>query len=613
MTFEPIHELVGKAIERFPDRVAVDSPQGRLTYAELDERAGHIAGALQAAGAGAGSFVPVLARDCRELIASVLGILRIGGVVVPLDLSAPPTRLRLIVADVAPEWAVLGSAPDPVAAQVLADVAPHARTVTADARVSGPTAPVTPYRAGADDPCYVFFTSGTTGRPKGIVGRLGSVTHYIQWETGLLGVTEDWRIGNLVSPAFDAVMRDVFVPLSTGGTFVVPPYDTLLDPAALARWIDGADIDLVHCVPSLFRGIADAALAADLTLSGLQYVALSGERLAPADAGRWFGRYGDRIRLLNLYGPSETTMTKTFHFITRQDAERLSVPVGRPMPETEVLLLDERGRPVEPGTVGEIHLRTPHRSLGYLGLPEETARVFVPNPLTGDPDDIVYRTGDFGRLLEDGALEFLGRKDHQVKIGGVRIELTAVESLLRGHPAVTEAAVGVVDDDGATYLGAHLELSPAGAETDPEVLYTALRDHLREQLPDSAVPAVFVPVASLPRTISGKIDRGALPAPVRRTVADVRGGEPQSPTERTLAELWLGILPVGRVGLEDGFFVSGGTSLLVVELLSRVNRVFGVTVALRDFLQSPTITTLAAAVERELLAADAPLDDLLAI
>ncbi|MFB7468470.1 amino acid adenylation domain-containing protein [Streptomyces sp. NPDC056224] len=613
MTFEPIHELVGRAIERFPDRVAVESPQGRLTYRELDERAARIADALRSAGAGAGAFVPVLARDCRELIASVLGILRIGGVVVPLDLSAPPARLRLIVADVAPGWAVLGSSPDAVAAQVLADAAPDARTVTADTRASGPVPRVSPHRAGADDPCYVFYTSGTTGRPKGIVGRLGSVTHYIEWETELLGVTPDWRVGNLVSPAFDAVMRDLFVPLSTGGTFVVPPADTLLDPAALARWIDEARIDLVHCVPSLFRGLADAALAADLTLSRLRCVALSGERLAPADAGRWFGRYGDRIRLLNLYGPSETTMTKTFHFVTRRDAERVSVPVGRPMPDTELLLLDERGRPVEPGTVGEVYLRTPHRSLGYLGLPEETARVFVPNPLTGDADDIVYRTGDFGRLLEDGALEFLGRKDHQVKIGGVRIELTAVESLLRTHPAVAEAAVSVVDEDGATYLGAHLELAADAADTDPDVLYTALRDHLRQQLPDSAVPAVFVPVAALPRTISGKIDRGSLPVPVRRAVTDVRGGEPRTPTERTLAELWLGILPVGRVGLEDGFFDSGGTSLLVVELLSRVNRTFGVTVALRDFLQSPTITTLAEAVEREFLAADAPLDDLLAI
>lgn len=612
MTFEPIHELVGKAIERFPARVAVESPQGSLTYAELDERADRVARALRAAGAGAGAFVPVLARDCRDLIAAVLGILRIGGVVVPLDLAAPSARLRLIITDVAPEWAVLGSASDTTAAELLADAAPHARAVAADAPAAGPAVDPAPHRPTADDPCYVFYTSGTTGRPKGIVGRLGSVTHYIQWETDLLGVTPQWRTGNLVSPAFDAVMRDLFVPLSTGGTFVVPPSHTLLDPAALAHWIDEARIDLVHTVPSLFRGLVDAAISDHLAFSSLRCVALSGERLVPADAGRWFGRYGDRIRLLNLYGPSETTMTKTFHFVTRQDAVRASVPVGRPMPDTELLLLDERGRPVDPGTVGEIHLRTPHRSLGYLGRPEETARVFITNPLTGDPADIVYRTGDFGRLLGDGTLEFLGRKDHQVKIGGVRVELTEVESHLRSHPAVVEAAVSVVDD-GATYLGAHVELSPAFADADSDTLHTTLRDHLRERLPASAVPAVFVPVEVLPRTLSGKIDRSALATPVRRTVTDVRGGEPRTPTELTLAQLWLGVLPVGRVGLQDGFFDAGGTSLLVVELLSRVNRAFGVTVALRDFLQAPTITTLAETVERELLAADAPLDDLLAI
>ncbi|MEU8521261.1 non-ribosomal peptide synthetase [Streptomyces sp. NBC_01216] len=618
MTFEAIHDLVGRTIERSPDQVAVETPQGSLSYAELDARAAHVAAGLRAAGAGAGAFVPVLVRDRRDLVAAVLGILRVGAVFVPLDLTAPPARLRATLLDVAPGWAVVGCPDDPVALRALSEAAPTARVVTVGPAAS-PDDRAEPHRSGADDPAYVFFTSGTTGRPKGIVGRLGSIAPYIRWETELLGVEPGWRVGQLVSPAFDAVLRDLFVPLVAGGTIVAPSPETLLDPAALARWVEEARVDLVHTVPSLFRGLVSAAITGDHALASLRCVALSGERLAPADAERLFGRYGDRIRLLNLYGPSETTMTKTFHFVTREDLGRPSVPVGRPIPGAEVLLVDEHGRLAEPGAVGEIHLRTPDRTLGYHQRPEETARVFVPHPVTGDPADVVYRTGDYGRLLDDGALEFLGRKDHQVKIGGVRVELEGVESVLRDHPAVTDAAVVTTDEDGAVHLLAYLECGGSPARTAPEApeafeaLEAELRAHLRERLPDSAVPARFVPLAALPRTLSGKIDRRALPAPAPRRTEHAAGGPPRTATERTVSELWLRTLPVAAVGRDDDFFASGGTSLLVVSLLASVNQTFAVAVPLRDFLLSPTVANLAAAVEKELLAADAPLDDLFAI
>ncbi|MGW1513795.1 non-ribosomal peptide synthetase [Streptomyces sp. NPDC002394] len=611
MTFEAIHDLVGRAIERFPDHVAVETADGRLSYSELDARAAHVAAELRAAGAGAGDFVPVLVGDRRDLAAAVLGVLRMGGVFVPVDLAAAPARLRAMLLDLDPRWAVVGDPADPVALQALAEAAPAARTV--EVGPSGEAGAVEAHRAGADDPAYVFFTSGTTGRPKGIVGRLGSIAPYIRWESELLGAGPGLRVGQLVSPSFDAVLRDLFLPLTCGGTLVVPPRETLLDPAALARWADEERVALIHTVPSLFRGLVSAAISGDHTLSALRWVALSGERLAPADAERLFGHYGDRIRLLNLYGPSETTMTKTFHEVTRADLDRPSIPVGRAVPGAEVLLVDERGGLAEPGAVGEIHLRTPDRTLGYHRRPEETARVFVPHPVTGDPADLVYRTGDFGRLLDDGSLEFLGRKDHQVKIGGVRVELEGVESVLRAHPDVADAAVVTGDEDGAAYLCAYLELREPAGETLPEGFEQRLRAHLRERLPDGAVPALFVPLAELPRTLSGKTDRKALPAPVRRAAGGADGEPPRTATERTVAELWLATLPVTGVGRDDDFFASGGTSLLVVELLGRVNSAFQVAVPLRDFLLSPTVATLAAAVEQELLAADAPLDDLFAI
>ena len=555
----------------------------------------------------------MLAEDRREIVAALLGILRVGGVFVPLDTAARPTRLEQMLEETAPGWVVVGSGVDDLAGELLNVAAPFAvRVATGPAVLDGAAdavaapqaaAPaVAAHEPGPDDPCYVFFTSGSTGRPKGIVGRLSGIDHFVRWETDLLGVEPGWRVSHLTSPAFDAMLRDVFVPLTTGGTVCVPPPDTLLDPAALARWIDDERIDLVHCVPSLLRGVLREAGGHEF--AALRCVATSGEKLPPGDAARLFDRFGERIRLINLYGPSETTMTKTFHEVTPADTRRPSIPIGRPIPGAEVLLLNGMGEPSPEGTVGEIHLRTGYRSLGYHRRPDATARAFVVNPLTGDPADIVYRTGDYGRLLPGGDLEFLGRKDHQVKIGGVRVELGGVESVLREHPAVADAAVVAAEEEsGVPYLCAFVELA---GEAEPE----ELRAHVRERLPDGAVPALFVPLAELPRTISGKIDRKALPAPV--LAAGDRGEDhiaPRTPTERAVARLWHGILPVDDVDVRDSVFEVGGSSLLVFELLSRLVAEFGVEIPLTEFLASPTIESLARLIEDAILTRDEPLDD----
>ncbi|WP_214410523.1 non-ribosomal peptide synthetase [Sphaerisporangium fuscum] len=600
MAFEAIQSLVGRAIERWPDRVAVETPRGRLTYAELDARADGVAAALQAAGAGAGTPIPVLAEDRREIIAALLGVLRLGGVFVPLDMSAPAPRLAQMLRDSDPGWAVVGSGVEDAAGAVLAAAAPAAVRVGVD----GTGAPVTRHTPGPDDPCAIFYTSGSTGRPKGIVGRLRGIDHFVRWETGLLGVEPGWRVSHVTSPAFDAMLRDVFVPLTTGGTVCVPPPEATGDPSVLTRWIDEERINLVHCVPTLLRGVIREAAAGDREFAALRCVAMSGEKLPPADAARFLDRFGDGVELLNLYGPTETTMTKTFHFVTHADVLRPSIPIGRPIPGAEVLLLNGLNEPAPEGTVGEICIRTAYRSLGYHRDPKATARAFVTNPLTGDPEDVIYRTGDYGRLLPDGSLEFLGRKDHQVKIGGVRVELDGVESVLREHPSVTDAAVVAAEEEsGVPYLCAFVELADGADPQD-------LRGHVRERLPDSAVPAVFVPLPELPRTISGKIDRKALPTPVLRrdTPAEDRVA-PRTPTEQALARLWQSILPVSDVDVRESVFEVGGGSLVVFELLSRLVTEFGVQVPLQEFLAAPTIESLAALIEEAILTRDAPDDD----
>jgi amino acid adenylation domain-containing protein len=579
MAFEAITSLVRGAVERFPDRIAVDAPRGRLTYAELDGKADGIAVALREAGAGARAVVPVLTGDRAEFAAAVLGVLRVGGVVVPLDVGAGRHTLAQVLADTAPAHVLVG---DDAAA--LADdlVAPGVTTIPLGTTKPAERDAYPAHTPGPDDPCYVFFTSGSTGRPKGILGRLGSIDHYVRWETGFLGVDETWRVSQLVSVAFDAVLRDLFVPLTRGGTVCVPPDETRLDPVALASWLDAERIDLVHSVVTVFRPLLDVD---GPRYPALRCVALSGEKLPPADARRFLDRFGDRVTLLNLYGPSETTMTKLFHVVTREDTERPSVPVGEPMPDTEVLLLDDRGREVPAGQVGEIHLATPHRSLGYFRQPEATAAAFVPDPRR--PGEVLYRTGDHGRLLPGGALEFLGRKDNQVKIGGVRVELDGVEHVLRTHPAVTEAAVVLAGDRLCAFV------EPATG-VDPD----DVTGYLRARLPEVAVPSVVVP-GDIPRTISGKIDRRSLRVPdARPTSGEVVG--PRTATERAIADIWRSVLHVREVDVRRRFLDAGGTSMAVIDVLARLQRDLGVVVPVLDFLRNSSVEALAVLVEASL-------------
>ncbi|MFD3774835.1 amino acid adenylation domain-containing protein [Streptomyces sp. NPDC058612] len=609
MAFDPIHALVGQAAEKFPEHVAVQTPQGDLTYADLAARSDLLATRLRAAGATPGALVPVLTTDRREFAVAVLGILKTGAVFVPFDLAGPGLRLRDTLSGTAAEFVVTGTGEAGRVAELLDSAVPQAGRFVVDLAAPAAAEPLAdPHVPDADDPAYIFFTSGSTGTPKAIAGRMRGIDHYIRWESELLGVEPGWRVSQFASVAFDAVLRDLFLPLTTGGTAVVPPPGLLLDGAELGRWIDAQKLDLVHCVPSVFRGLATTAESADSPgFASLRAVLTAGEPLAAADAGRWFARHGERVTLVNLYGPSETTMTKTFHVVTPADAERELIPAGQAMPGARIAVLDGRGKPSPQGTVGEIYIRTPFMSLGYYLRPDATLAAFVPNPLGDDPDDIVYRTGDFGRILADGSLEFIGRKDHQIKIGGVRVELGEVEHLVRAHPAVREAAVVPVKDAAGEVanLCAFVELAEA---VEPE----ALAAYLGGRLPDIAVPRVFVPLDRMPRTISGKVDRRALPAPILPQQASAtRYVAPRTPTETALIRIWTELLPVEEPGIRHDFFESGGHSLLVMRLLSLIGAEFGVEIPLQDFLAGPTVEALAERVETAILTGGDSLDDLL--
>lgn len=606
-------ELFSRAVQRFGPRTAIESVERRVSYDELAARAQALASALLRGGARKGSVVAVLSEDRIAVIISLLGILKAGCVFVPLETNVPAQRVAEMMGEAAPQWLLVEPALFDTHGRAACAAVTEVEVLFVDAngvrpapsfgKDDGPVAastdaPPTLPELGPDDSCYVFFTSGSTGRPKGIEGARQGLDHFIDWETRTLGLGEGVRVSQFVKPTFDAFLRDVFAPLSVGGTICVPAGDAiLLDTRKLVQWIDAQRINLIHCVPSLFRSLLNIGLQPD-HFQSLRFVLMAGEPLLPADVGKWVEVFGERIQLVNLYGQSETTMAKFAYFVKAADKARCSIPIGRPFPGAQALVLDAHGRPCPPHEIGEIYVRTPFRTRGYYRQPELTREVFVTNPTSGQRGDIVYKTGDIGRVLHDGNFEFLGRKDLQVKIRGVRVELAEVENVLRGHASVKDAVVTARDDaHGHKYLCAYIVLRPDGSDA------ARLKDFLRSRVPEYLVPAALVVLDALPLTPHGKVDRKALPAPPHERPESARDfAAPGTATETTLAHIWADLLGLKQVGLDDDFFDLGGHSLLIMQLIARVRDEFRADVPLLAFFESPTVRGLAQSLEAELRA-----------
>jgi amino acid adenylation domain-containing protein len=469
-------DLLRDAAHAHGGRAAVEWQGGSLSHAELYRRSNRLARRLREDGAEKGAVVAVGVEDPVERIAAILGVMKAGCVFAPLEASFPPKRLEAAVLEISPAWFVFDRAfaarTSPArwsgAAEAAGGAALERRILFADAQEPAgaiaddspaPDVPIAP-----EDPCYLYFTSGSTGRPKAILGCHKGLAHFIRWEIKTFGIDPTHRISQLTPPTFDPYLRDVLVPLCSGAAVCVPESrDIGLDGARLARWIEERRVTLIHCVPTVFRALVHAEPDAS-SFGALRYVLIAGEPLYPAPVARWMRTFGERVQLVNLYGPSETTLAKLCHFIGPADLDRRIIPVGKPIEGARALVLDDRGRICPPGVIGEIVLRTPFRTLGYYRRPDLTSEVFVPNPLSDDPADIVYKTGDMGRQLKDGSFEVLGRRDQQVKIRGHRVEIGEIEALLRGHPGVLDAAVK--DWPGADQerqLCAYLVLEGAGA------------------------------------------------------------------------------------------------------------------------------------------------------
>jgi amino acid adenylation domain-containing protein len=557
-----VHELFEVQAARGPDAIAVVCEDGGLTRAELNRRANRLAHHLRELGVRPEARVGVCVERGLEMVVGLLAVLKAGGACVPLDPEYPRERLRTILQDSAPVVLLTQEALRGRLGGVLAGT--RVPVLELDAAAPGwASRPETDPRPAGLDPghlAYLIYTSGSTGRPQGVANEHRGVVNRLAWMQEMHGLGAHEAVLQTAPLGFDASVWELFWPLAVGARLVVARPGGHGDPGYLAGVVRRSGIGTLHFVPSLLQAFLEHPDAAGCT--GLLRVVCSGEALSPALVRRFHERL-PRVALFNLYGPTEAAMDVT-SWRCRAEETRALVPVGRPVDNTRIYVLDVGGEPVPRGVVGELYIGGVQVARGYPGRPGLTAERFVPDPFGGEPGARLYRTGDLGRWRADGAIELVGRNDLQVKVRGVRVEPGEIEARLREHAAVREAVVLAREDAAgerrlvAYYTG------------DRAVGGERLRAHLGERLPEPMVPAAYVHLEALPLTSSGKVDRGALPAPEGDAFAR-RGYEaPRGEVEEALAEIWREVLGVERVGRRDHFFELGGHSLRVLQVIERM-------------------------------------------
>ena len=569
-----VHQLIEARCAEAPSRIAVEYEGQKLSYEELDRRSNQLAHLLEKKGVKADVRVGLCVERSADMLVALLGILKAGGAYVPLDPAYPADRIQYVLSDanakvLVTESRLLQSLPK-LSAEVLcldriALERESSQSVQADVR--------------PENLAYVIYTSGSTGKPKGVQLEHRSVVNFLcsmQKEPGLCATDILVAVTTL---SFDIAGLEMYLPLISGARVVIASRETAYDARLLSQLLKRSGATVMQATPATWRLLFESGWEGDQKLK----VLVGGEAL-PAELAQQLGaRCGP---VWNMYGPTETTIWSSLYRV-RGDEERI-LPIGRPIANTTLYILDENRRPVAIGKEGELYIGGEGLARGYFERPELTAEKFVVDPFR--PGQKMYRTGDLARYREDGNVEFLGRIDHQVKIRGFRIELGEIEAVLEQHSAIRRAVVIAHEDAaGEKKLAAYLVPHP-----DELVSAASLREHVRRQLPDYMTPAAFIQLAALPLTPNGKVDRKALPTP---SPSDFDSGQdyvaPRDPVELKLANIWEETLGMRPIGVKTSFFDLGGRSLLAARMFMRISREFGKDLPLSLLFQAPTVEQLA--------------------
>jgi len=568
---------------------AIEISEMRISYAELLQQADKITRYLLNRKVERGTIVGVLLKDREKLIYTIIGIANAGCVFVPIDVSLPGSRLMEILTDLNPGYIISSgefpkSDPNQTATMQYLSLS--------DIMDTDDDLPLFYPVCDKNDALYIYFTSGSTGKPKGIVGKNSSLAQFIQWEIGEFQIDNNTRVSQLISPYFDAFLRDIFVPLMAGGTIcLAPEEEDFYSPDKIISWLDRKGINLVHCVPSVFRNINIDTLTTT-NFSALRYVLLSGEKIIPAELTNWYRVFGERIQLVNLYGPTETTMVRTFYRIKPGDTRQVRIPVGLPIADTEILIAGKDLKPCGTLVSGEVYIITAYATKGYLNDPELTHERFIRQyPEKGD-ETIAFKTGDIGRRLANGQIDLMGREDRQIKIRGIRVEPGEIESVMIESGYVNNTLVVTHGENGNESLIAFVTRKEGWQEKmDFELV---LQEYMTSRLPKYLLPAEIKEIKAFPLLSNGKINQKELMRGLE--VKEIIG--PANDFEVRLLGIWQLILGNKEVSTDDNFHRIGGNSLAIMKLIGLIHKEFNVRVSLQDLFLNMTITKQAALICR---------------
>ncbi|MGA7730712.1 MAG: amino acid adenylation domain-containing protein [Chloroflexia bacterium] len=568
-------------VRRMPEQLAVIQGENNWSYYELAYRARTVAQMLLANGLKRGEVVAISGQGSFGFVACLLGTLMSGGVLLTLDPNLPEQRRKLMLQEARARYALV----ERDAPLSVAIIPPHVYSLVFDkdtGHIGYPKGEVQTESALPgilpEDPAYIFFTSGSTGVPNAVLGMHKGISHFLSWQQHAFDIGPKDRVSQLIGLSFDAILRDILLPLTSGATLCLPDPSTNNHEEHILLWLERMDVTVCHSVPSLAQTWLSTA-PTGVSLKDLRWFFLAGEPLLDTFVYNWRRAFPQAGPIVNFYGPTETTMIKCYYILPEALPPGIQ-PAGIPLPETQALVVREDNEPCGLCEIGEIVIRTPFRTLGYMNSTIDSEKRFARNPFRTDPQDIVYYTGDVGRFDPRGLLEVLGRKDNQLKLWGVRIEPEEIESQLSQHPDVGQAVVVIPTSERSNrYLVAFVVMSQESTTTADE-----LRRFLRQRIPEYMVPKRITLIKSLPLTANGKADRAALAALASGDAAERAEKQefiaPSTATQQALAAIWQDKLGV-RVGVSDSFLDLGGHSLLAAQIIARIRQVFQVELPLR--------------------------------